>query len=69
MDAFSDHEDYNAAYTEKVLLNCFTSYTYSSADRLYQDPEAVALLALARRIFKIRLTGTSVSKQPAKSRW
>jgi len=49
MGEFSTHEKANLAYTVKVLMNCFSSDANTATDRICQDPEAVALLALACR--------------------
>jgi hypothetical protein len=66
MEVSSDRDDNNTAYTEKVLLNCFSSNSDSFTDRLFQDPEAVALLALACKFSKHRLADLAESKQPVK---
>jgi hypothetical protein len=47
MDVIDNHESDDLAYTLRVLLNCFSSNSDAPADRICQDPEAVALLALA----------------------
>ena len=65
MEVKSKRENDNLAYAEKVLLNCFSRDTDYAMDKLYQDPEAVALLALARRFSKEDKVYSAVSKHPS----
>lgn len=63
MDVFDSYENDDLAYTLSVLLNCFSSNSDASLDRICQDPEAVALLALACEHSKDDMVRSVVTKR------
>ena len=69
MDVFGSHASDDLAYTLRLLLNCFSSNSDASADRICQDPDAVSLLALAREhSTDNRARSSVVAKQTVRKR-